>query len=386
MCRGWVLQAGVDLLTRALEGERELMPTVADSVDAVVGGDTHVDTTSLCVVSPVGAVLDQITIDNDEQGYAEVVTWILRVVPSGRFLVGLEGTRSYGAGLCRALEAVGVRVVEVERPSRGERGRRGKSDPGDAVLAARKVLAMAVERVPEPRTGDGVREALRLLVVDREQMTRQRTQLNNQLLAELLTGTAEHQAMRRKSLSGTDLEKLAKARCRSGRPIDEQARVAVLRRKASEIVRLDQQIRDNGKSLKTIIAEVAPQLLEQVGVGPVVAAQLIVSYSHHGRCRDEAAFAALAGVSPVPASSGRIVRHRLNRGGDRQLNRALHTVAVTRAQWDERTQAYIRRRSGQLTAKEIRRMLKRYIAREMFKILRTVDALNPTGERAPLAA
>ena len=362
------------------------MPTVADSVDAVVGGDTHVDTTSLCVVSPVGAVLDQITIDNDEQGYAEVVTWILRVVPSGRFLVGLEGTRSYGAGLCRALEAVGVRVVEVERPSRGERGRRGKSDPGDAVLAARKVLAMAVERVPEPRTGDGVREALRLLVVDREQMTRQRTQLNNQLLAELLTGTAEHQAMRRKSLSGTDLEKLAKARCRSGRPIDEQARVAVLRRKASEIVRLDQQIRDNGKSLKTIIAEVAPQLLEQVGVGPVVAAQLIVSYSHHGRCRDEAAFAALAGVSPVPASSGRIVRHRLNRGGDRQLNRALHTVAVTRAQWDERTQAYIRRRSGQLTAKEIRRMLKRYNAREMFKILRTVDALNPTGERAPLAA
>ena len=111
-----------------------------------------------------------------------------------------------------------------------------------------------------------------------------------------------------------------------------------------------------------------------------------MSYSHHGRCRDEAAFAALAGVSPVPASSGRIVRHRLNRGGDRQLNRALHTVAVTRAQWDERTQAYIRRRSGQLTAKEIRRMLKRYIAREMFKILRTVDALNPTGERAPLAA
>src|SRR6478609_2162759 len=341
------------------------MPTVADSVDAVVAGDTHVDTTSLCVVSPVGAVLDEITIDNDEQGYAEVVTWILRVVPSGRFVVGLEGTRSYGAGLCRALEAVGVRVVEVERPSRGERGRRGKSDPGDAVLAARKVLAMVVER---------------------EQMTRQRTQLNNQLLAELLTGTAEHQAMRRKGVSRTDLEKLAKARCRGGRPIDEQARMVVLRRKASEIVRLDQQIRDNGKSLKTIIQDVAPQLLEQVGVGPVVAAQLIVSYSHHGRCRDEAAFAALAGASPVPASSGRIVRHRLNRGGDRQLNRALHTIAVTRAQWDERSQDYIRRRSGQLTAKEIRRMLKRYIAREMFKILRTIETLNPAGERAPLAA
>lgn len=354
------------------------MPTVADSVDAVIGGDTHVDTTSLSVVSPVGAVIEQITIDNDEQGYAQVVTWILRVVPSGRFLVGLEGTRSYGAGLCRALEAVGIRVVEVERPSRGERGRRGKSDPGDAVLAARKVLAMAVERVPAPRTGEGVREALRLLVVDREQMTRHRTQLHNQLLAELLTGTAEHQALRRKGLSGTDLEKLAKSRCRGGRPIEEQARLVVLRRKANAIIQLDQQIRDNGKSLTTIVQDAAPQLLKQVGVGPVVAAQLIVSYSHHGRCRDEAAFAALAGASPVPASSGRIVRHRLNRGGDRQLNRALHTVAVTRAQWDERTQDYIRRRSGSLTAKEIRRMLKRYIAREMFKILRTIEALNPT--------
>lgn len=362
------------------------MPTVADSVDAVVGGDTHVDTTSLCVVSPVGAVLAEMTIDNDEDGYARVVTWILKSVPTQRFLVGLEGTRSYGAGLCRALQAVGIRVVEVERPSRGERGRRGKSDPGDAVLAARKVLAMPVDRAPEPRTGDGVREALRLLVVDREQMTRQRTQLHNQLLAELLTGTAEHQALRRKGLSKTDLEKLAKARCPGGRPIDEQARLVVLRRKAGEIVRLDQQIRDNGKNLKTIIAETAPQLLERVGVGPVVAAQLIASYSHHGRCRDEAAFAALAGASPVPASSGRIVRHRLNRGGDRQLNRVLHTISVTRAQHDPRTQAYVRRRSGDLTSKEIRRMLKRYIAREMFKILRTIDALNPAHDRTRLAA
>jgi transposase len=162
--------------------------------------------------------------------------------------------------------------------------------------------------------------------------------------------------------------------------------VAVLRRKASEIVRLDQQIRDNGKSLKTIIENTAPQLLEQVGVGPVVAAQLIVSYSHHGRCRDEAAFAALAGASPVPASSGRIVRHRLNRGGDRQLNRALHTIAVTRAAHDPRTQDYIRRRSSDLTKKEIRRMLKRYIAREMFKILQTIDVLNPAHDTTPWAA
>ena len=354
------------------------MPRVAHFVDAVVGGDTHVDTTSLCVVSPVGAMLAEITIDNDEDGYAQAVTWVLQTVPSERFLVGLEGTRSYGAGLCRALQAVGIRVVEVERPSRGERGRRGKSDAGDALLAANKVLAMPADRVPAPRTGDGVREALRLLTIDREQMTTQRTRLVNQLLADLLTGDAEQHALRKKDLTSGTLRNLAGARGRPGRPIDEQTRTVVLRRKAQDILRLDQQIRENERRLKTILGAVAPQLLEQVGVGPVVAAQLIVSYSHHGRCRDEAAFAALAGASPVEASSGRITRHRLNRGGDRRLNRALHVVAVTRVKHDPRTRAYIQRRSKDLTDREIRRMLKRYIARTMFKILQTIDALKPT--------
>jgi transposase len=224
------------------------MLRVAHFVDAVVGGDTHVDTTSLCVVSPVGAVLAEITIDNDEDGYAQAVTWVLQSVPSERFLVGLEGTRSYGAGLCRALQAVGIRVVEVERPSRGERGRRGKSDTGDAVLAANKVLAMPPDRVPAPRAGDGVREALRLLTVDREQMTTQRTRLVNQLYADLLTGNAEQHALRKKDLTSGTLRKLAGARGRSGRPIDEQARLVVLRRKAQDIVRLDQQIRENERS------------------------------------------------------------------------------------------------------------------------------------------
>jgi len=354
------------------------MLRVAHFVDAVVGGDTHVDTTSLCVVSPVGAVLAEITIDNDEDGYAQAVTWVLQSVPSERFLVGLEGTRSYGAGLCRALQAVGIRVVEVERPSRGERGRRGKSDTGDAVLAANKVLAMPPDRVPAPRAGDGVREALRLLTVDREQMTTQRTRLVNQLYADLLTGNAEQHALRKKDLTSGTLRKLAGARGRSGRPIDEQARLVVLRRKAQDIVRLDQQIRENERQLNTILDEVAPQLLEQVGVGPVVAAQLIVSYSHHGRCRSEAAFAALAGVSPIEASSGRITRHRLNRGGDRRLNRALHVVAVTRVKHDPRTRAYIQRRSKDLTDREIRRMLKRYITRDLYG--GPADHRRPTPE------
>jgi len=352
------------------------MPTVAQAVDAVVGGDTHVDTTSLCVVSPVGAVLAEITIDNDEDGYGAAVTWILQSVPTERFLVGLEGTRSYGAGLCRALQAVGIAVVEVERPSRGERGRRGKSDTMDALLAARKVLAMPVDRVPQPRTGNGAREALRLLTIGREGMGKHRTQLVNQLLAVLLTGSVEQQSLRKRDLTAGTLRNLAKARVGKGMGLDEQVRVLELRRIAEDIVRLDQQLRDNDRRLRAIVTEIAPQLLDLVGVGPVSAAQAIVTYSHHGRCRDEAAFAALAGASPVPASSGRITRHRLNRGGDRRLNRTLHIIAVTRIRNDPRTQAYIQRRSADLSGKEIRRMLKRYIARELFNVLQTIDALD----------
>ena len=309
------------------------MPTVADSVDAVVGGDTHVDTTSLCVASPVGAVLAEITIENDEAGYAQAVTWVLQTVPTGAVpgrvgghpqlrrgvVPGAGGRRDSGGRGRAALPRGAGPAGQVRRRGRVVGRQQGVGD-------ARRTGCR------QPRTGDGVREALRLLAVDREQMTTQRTRLDNQLLADLLTGTAEQQAMRKKDLTSGTLRKLAGARGRAGRPVDEQARLVVLRRKAQDIVRLDQQIRENERQLRTILGEVAPQLLEQVGVGPVVAAQLIVSYSHHGRCRDEAAFAALAGVSPVEASSGRITRHRLNRGGDRRLNRALHIVAVTRVQ------------------------------------------------------
>lgn len=297
-------------------------------------------------------------------------------------MVGLEGTRSYGAGLCRALQDVGIGVVEVERPSRGERGRRGKSDAGDAELAARKVLAMPTDRLPEPRSADGEREALRLLTIGRESMTKHRTQLVNQLLSTLLTGTPAQQALRKKDLTVATLRGLVKSRAGKNTGIAEQTRSAELRRIAAAVLDLDSQLRDNDQRLKQIIEQIAPQLLELIGVGPVGAAQAIVTYSHHGRCRDEATFAALAGASPVPASSGRINRYRLNRGGDRRLNRTLHVIAVTRARYDPRTQAYIQRRSKDMNDKEIRRVLKRYIARELFKVLRTIDALKPTSPAA----
>lgn len=170
--------------------------------------------------------------------------------------------------------------------------------------------------------------------------------------------------------------------------IDQQIRASELRRIAQAIIGLDRDLRDNERRLTAIIEPVAPQLLALLGVGPVGAAQAIVTYSHHGRCRSEAAFAALAGASPVPASSGRITRHRLNHGGDRRMNRTLHVIAVTRARHDPRTQAYIQRRSKDMNNKEIRRMLKRYIARELFKVLQAIDALQPSAViiAAPAAA
>lgn len=354
------------------------MSTVAETVDAVIGGDTHVDTTSLAVLTPAGAVTGELTVVNDPEGFQQAIAWIWLAVPSGRVIIGLEGTRSYGAGLCRALQLAGLTVVEVERPSRGERGRAGKSDPGDAILAARKTLAMRVDRLPQPRTGEGVPEALRLLTVHRDQLSNTRTRQINQLHSYLLTGDEHQQHLRKSSLTAQVLTDLARRRGRKNETVDDRVRRELITTLARDIRRLDRELADNLTQLRELVESVAPQLLQQYGVGPVTAAQLIVSYSHHGRCRNEAAFAALAGVNPIPASSGRIVRYRLNRGGDRRLNRALHTIELVRSRGDDRTREFIAAHRGTKTDREIRRILKRYIARELFKILRAAPGLAPT--------
>lgn len=355
------------------------MPTVAETIDAVIGGDTHVDTTSLALVTPAGAVTGELTIDNTLEGFQQAIAWIRWGVPSGRVLIGLEGTRSYGAGLCQALQLAGLTVVEVERPSRGERGRRGKSDTGDAVLAAHKTLRMPADQLTQPRTGHGVPEALRLLTVHREQLNGTRTRRINQLHAYLLTGDEQQQHLRKSSLTVDVLTDLARRRRgRKDESVDDRVRRALITSLARDIRRLDRELADNLNQLEDLVESVAPQLLQQCGVGPVTAAQLIVSYSHHGRCRNEAAFAALGGVNPIPASSGRITRYRLNRGGDRRLNRALHTIELVRSRCDDRTRAYIAAHRGTKTDRDIRRILKRYIARELFKILRAAPDLAPT--------
>ena len=352
------------------------MPMVAEVVDIVVGGDTHKDTHTLEMVASNGVRLATITVGNDAAGYVEAIAWIAEYSPGARVLVGLEGTRSYGLGLARALSRAGLTVVEVERPRREQRRGRGKSDPIDAHLAALATLRMDTDRLPTPRA-DGDREALRILLVGRRELADTQTRQKNQLRALLLCGDDIERELSRGKFTLTTLATIARRRGTGNDTVEQAVRRCEARRLAIAIRDAERDLTSNEKELRHIVSRLAPDLLARRGIGPVSAAIAIVAWSHPGRCRNNAAFAALAGASPVPASSGRVVRHRLNRGGDRQLNKALHTIAKTRWRDCPRTAAYIQRRRAEGKADgEIRRILKRYIARELYR------ALN----KAPIAA
>jgi transposase len=346
------------------------MPIVADIVDAVVGGDTHADTHTLEIVAaPAGAVIATITVDNDTGGFTDVIAWIAEHAPGPRVVIGLEGTRSYGIGLARALGAAGLVVVEVQRPKRAQRRGRGKSDPIDAHHAAMAVLAMNADRLPTPRA-DGDREALRILLVARRELTGTKTRRTNQLRALLLCGDETERRLSRGNLTHAWLAGIARRRGSSAQTREQAIRRGEARRLALAIRADTEELTANRAQLVSIVQALAPGLLPKPGIGPVSAAQALVSWSHRGRCRNDAAFAALAGAAPLPASSGKVVRHRLSRGGDRQLNRALHDIAMARWRSDERTQAYVTRRRAQGKGDgEIRRALKRYIARELHRTL-----------------
>jgi transposase len=344
------------------------MPMVSEVVDAVVGGDTHRDTHTLEMVTPVGVTITTLTIDNDDAGFAAALAWIAEHSPGPRLIVGLEGTRSFGIGLARMLASAGLTVVEVERSLRAKR-RRGKSDPIDARRAAQHVLAMDADRMPIPRA-DGDREALRILVSARSEIAVTKTRQTNRLRALLLTGDDADRDLSRGALTYARLDAIARRRAKGSDSVEQTVRRAETRRLAIAIRDAEHELAANQTQLTHLVEAFAPGLLKHHGVGPVTAAQAILSWSHHGRCRNEAAFAALAGAAPIPASSGRTTRHRLHRGGDRHLNRALHMIAITRIGSCPRTREYVaRRRAEGKTNGEIRRMLKRYIARELYRTL-----------------
>jgi transposase len=350
------------------------MAMLAEVVDAVVGTDTHRDTHELEIAHPTGAVIDTRSISNDTGGYAQAVGWIGEHAPGPRVVVAVEGTRSYGAGLTRALSEAGLTVIECEQPIRKERRRRGKSDAIDAHLAVRWALELDAAKLPTPRA-DGDREALRTLLCAREELTTTGTGQTNRLKALLRDGDDTDRTVARGKLSDTDLNTLARRRQPRQATRAQAVRHGEIRRLAVALREQRRELRSNRAQLQAIVDDLAPGLTDHKGIGPVSAAQVIVSFSHPGRCRNEAAFAALGGTSPIEASSGKTTRHRLNRGGDRALNRAIHTIARTRMRRCPETRAYMERRIAEGKSKrEVRRCLKRYIARLLHRFLTTAMA------------
>jgi transposase len=336
---------------------------MATNARKVTGGvDTHGETHHAAVVDEVGRQLADRQFPTTPRGYRALLSWLVGFGQLER--VGVEGTGAYGAALSRYLRGEGVQVVEVDRPDRKTRRAKGKSDPIDAYAAALAVLSGRAAGSPKSR--DGKVEAIRALRVTRRSAVKARTQAINQLRALLLTGPAELRQQLRGLTTGTLIQTCARMRPTGDLADPVQATKAALRRLGRRHQQLSEEIRELDAELAA-----APALLALPGVGIEVAGQLLTTAGDNpDRLHSEAAFAHLCGVAPIPASSGRTDRHRLNRGGDRAANAALHTIALSRLRWDSRTRAYLaRRRQEGLTKPEAMRCLKRYIAREVYRKL-----------------
>ena len=339
---------------------------VADQLDYVVGVDPHRDEHAVGVVDVrSGVVVFETAVAADSGGYAAALA-VAELHAPGRRAFAVEGTDSYGAGLTRFLSSNGERVFEVGRLRR-ERRSGGKTDALDAVRAARAVLAQ--ERPATPRNS-GEREALRALMAAREGAANAKRAGLCQLRALLVTTPEPLRSELRPLTRARLLERLASMRPERRNDPELRGALLALRSVARRVLQLTVEERELAREIKTLTETLAPQLLDQPGVGPLLAAQVVLSWSHKGRIRSEAAFARLAGVAPIPASSGQTIRYRLDRSGDRQLNRALHMIIVTRRRTHEPTIAYIERRTQEgKNRREATRCLKRYLARNLFRLL-----------------
>jgi transposase len=356
------------------------MPNIQGPVTG--GVDTHGQTHHAAVIDQVGREVADAEFPATPVGYRALLAWLRT---QGQLIerVGVEGTGAYGAALSRYLRGQGVVIVEVDRPDRKTRRAKGKSDPIDAYAAARAALSGAAGGTPKTR--DGQVEAIRALRLARGSAVKARTQAINQLKSLLVTGPADLREQLRPLARAALIETCA--RLRPGADLTDPA-VAVktaLRRLAIRIHTLNAEIAQADRELRPLVTAAAPRLTALTGVGPDVAGQLLVTAGDNpDRLRSEAGFAHLCGVAPIPASSGRIDRHRLNRGGDRAANSALYTVVLCRLRYDPATQAYAKRRTTQgLSKPEIIRCLKRYVAREVYRTL--LPLTPPTEDLAPAA-
>jgi len=340
---------------------------VAHHYDHVVGVDTHARTHTYAVVATkTGEILGTKAFPVTTAAIDRAIAWA-RDLAGGLVLFAIEGTGSYGASLGRALKRAEIAFCEVRPPKKSSRVR-GKTDEIDAIAAATSAMGIELDALIRPKV-DGLRNALRVTLDARRDMEIRRTSARNQLNA--LVRTADFGLDTRRALTDRGVQKLADLDAHHDNVAQRIIRGEAIRL-ASTVIELGRQMRENREALAELVELLAPGVQQIYGVGPVTAAVTVAAYSHPGRVRNEAAFASLAGVSPIPASSGNTTRHRLNRGGDRQLNRALDVVARVRMVSEARTRAYVDRRTSEgRTAREIRRCVKRYIAREIFKALET---------------
>jgi transposase len=343
------------------------MITIADSDVTVTGGvDTHLDTHMAAALDVVGGQLGIREFAATPDGYVALLAWLASF--GTVVLVGVEGSGSYGAGLTRYLQAAGVSVVEVDRPNRQNRRRRGKSDPIDAVSAAR--AALSGDAATQAKTRTGPVEAIRVLRVARTSARHDRTEALNQMRSLVSTAPdALRESLR--DLTGHQLIVTAAALRPGAEMTVLSATKTALRELARRAQYLAAQIKRLDALLRPLVTTTAPEMMARHGVGPDSAGKLLVAAGDNpGRLRHEGAFAHLCGAAPIEASSGKVIRHRLNQGGDRHANNALWTIAMTRMVSHPETRAYVARRTAEGKSKrEIIRCLKRYIARELFPLL-----------------
>jgi transposase len=326
-----------------------------------VGVDTHKERHHAVALDHLGQILTELVFMASAAGYRELQDWAEALAGTEELVFAIEGAGSWGAGLCEHLQHAGYRVLEVERPRRRDR-RAGKSDRIDAIAAAKRVLT--ADNVSTPR-GRGILTAIRALLIARRSAVAERTRVLNQLQA--LTATAPI-ALRDRIGHGTGKQlerKILSMRARAHASIDERVAFAVLRDLAAHSRHLGADAKRYQNQLAELVRSLDETLLDEPGIGPISAAKLLAC--DPTRFKSEAAFARCNGTAPIPASSGKTVRYRLNPGGDRQANNAIHTIAIIRAKHQPETRAYLERRIKEgKTRREALRSLKRHISRELY--------------------
>jgi len=348
-----------------------MFPIVAEKYKFIVGVDTHSRKHVSTIVNNLGVVVSRREFRVTSSDINKFTDWSLKVtgVANEEILFAIEGTSSYGETLAKALLERKFEVVEVKPPKTKSRGGDGKTDQIDSELAALNVLRIPIDKLVKPRLGEK-RKILRVILGSRRLLIAQQTMNKNALIA-LLRGE-DIGIDARKPLTPTDYFMIARWKLQTTDnhyDIKQEAR-----RMAKAVVSIAEELIDNKQRLHDIVSLITPDLLNETGVGPVTLAQVLCAYSHKGRVRSAEAFAALAGTTPIPASSGNTNHFRLNHYGDRQLNHALNVIALIRMRVDETTKDYVKKRLEQgLSQRDIRRSLKRYIARSLYRKLEACD-------------